>query len=131
VASVSPAPEVTAQVASFREALGRHLLAIENRDLDGLSATISDDPIVLISADGKLVRSKAEFLEMHRGWFAMKDWKLTAKPIEFFENDGLGVAVMHLQYEEPGKRQESLLTLVFEHRGGRWLMVQDQNTPIK
>jgi len=28
-------------------------------------------------------------------------------------------------------RQESLLTLVFQNRGGRWLMFQDQNTPIK
>jgi hypothetical protein len=38
---------------------------------------------------------------------------------------------MHLDYREDGKRAESYLTLVFEHRGGEWLMVQDQNTPIR
>ena len=126
MASFSPAPEVK----EFREALGRHLLAIENRDLDGLAETLSDN-LILITAEGKLVRSKTEFLDMHRSWFAMQGWKLTPKPIHFFENEGLGVAVLHLDYEDSGKRQQSLLTLVFEHQGGRWLMVQDQNTPIK
>jgi len=66
-------------MSGFREALGRHLLAIEEKDID---------------------------------------------------------ALLHLEYREtpPGKppvRQESLLTLVFQNRGGRWLMFQDQNTPIK
>ncbi|HYG55769.1 MAG TPA: nuclear transport factor 2 family protein [Burkholderiales bacterium] len=127
MAPVGPAPEV----AGFREALGRHLLAIENRDIDALAATISKGPIVLITAEGRLVRSPSEFLQMHRDWFAMKDWKLTPKPLEFFENEDLGVAVMHLVYEEPGKRQESWLTLVFRRFGGEWRMVQDQNTPAK
>ena len=43
----------------------------------------------------------------------------------------LGVAVLHLDYREDGKQSLSYLTLVFENRGGGWLMVQDQNTPIK
>jgi ketosteroid isomerase-like protein len=115
---------------SFREALGRHLLAIEKRDLDALAATVGD-PLVLIMADGKLKRSKSEFLDAHRGWFAMRNWTLEAKPVEIYEANALGVAVMHLDYREDGKRSESYLTLVFENRGGEWLMVQDQNTPIR
>jgi len=52
--------------------------------------------------------------------------------VRFFENDSLGVAVLHLDYREPpATRSESYLTLVFERRDGRWLMVQDQNTPIR
>jgi ketosteroid isomerase-like protein len=115
---------------SFRETLGRHLLAIETRDLKTLAATIAD-PLLLIMADGTLKRTKAEFVEAHRGWFAMKNWTLTAKPVEIYENAGLGVAVLHLDYREDAKRSESYLTLVFENRGGEWLMVQDQNTPIR
>jgi ketosteroid isomerase-like protein len=115
---------------SFRETLGRHLLAIEERNLEALAATIAD-PLVLIMADGKLKRMKRDFVEAHRGWFAMKNWTLTAKPVEIYENSGLGVAVLHLDYREDGKRSESYLTLVFENRGGDWLMVQDQNTPIR
>jgi ketosteroid isomerase-like protein len=115
---------------SFRETLGRHLLAIEERDVDALAATLAD-PLILIMADGKLKRRKSEFVEAHRGWFAMKNWTLSAKPVEIYENAGLGVAVLHLDYREDGKRSESYLTLVFEQRGGEWLMVQDQNTPIR
>ena len=115
---------------NFRETLGRHLLAIETRDLDTLAATVAD-PLILVMADGQMRRSKDEFVEAHRGWFAMTNWRLSAKPVEIYENAGLGVAVLHLDYREDAKRSESYLTLVFEKRGGEWLMVQDQNTPIR
>ena len=115
---------------NFRETLGRHLLAIETRDLETLAATLAD-PLVLIMADGQLKRSKAEFVDAHRGWFAMKDWTLQAKPVEIYEGRSLGIAVLHLDYRENGKQSLSYLTLVFENRDGEWLMVQDQNTPIK
>jgi ketosteroid isomerase-like protein len=115
---------------NFRETLGRHLLAIEQRDLGTLAATLAD-PLVLITADGTLKRSKAEFVDAHRGWFANKTWTLTAKPVEIYEGASIGVAVLHLDYREDGKQSLSYLTLVFENRGGEWLMVQDQNTPIK
>ena len=119
----------------FREALGRHLLAIEERDLDALADTIADDPINLVMADGKLARSKAEFLDAHRGWFAMKHWRLEVKPVQLYDGPQLGVALFQLDYREnrPGQapsRQESLLTLVFQNRGGKWQMVLDQNTPV-
>ncbi len=115
---------------NFRETLGRHLLAIETRDLDTLAATIADN-LILIMADGKLKRTKGDFMEAHRGWFAMQGWTLTAKPVEIYEGASLGVAVLHLDYREGGKSSESYLTLVFERQGDSWLMVQDQNTPIR
>lgn len=121
---------------SFREALGRHLLAIEDRDLDALADTVADDEILLVMSDGKLARSKKEFLEAHRGWFAMKNWRLEVKPVHIFDTPQLGVALFQLEYREtpPGKpptRQESMLTLVFQQRNGKWVMVLDQNTPVR
>jgi hypothetical protein len=86
---------------SFREALARHLRAIQERDLDAL-------------------------------WFAMPDWTLGVEEVASFEGTDLAVAVLRLDYREPPEvRSESYLTLVFERREGTWLMVQDQNTPIK
>ena len=121
---------------SFREALGRHLLAIEERDLDALADTVADDEILLVMSDGRLVRSKKEFLEAHRGWFAMKNWRLEVKPVQIIDTPALGVALLQLDYREtpPGKpptRQESMLTLVFQQRNGKWVMVLDQNTPVR
>lgn len=121
---------------SFRAALDRHLQAIQHRDLEALADTVAPEEIILVTADGKLVQSTREFLDMHRGWFAMPDWKLNVTPVQVYETPGMGVAVLHLDYREepPGRKptyQESYLTLVFQERDGRWVMVQDQNTPIK
>jgi uncharacterized protein (TIGR02246 family) len=121
---------------SFREALGAHLLAIEERDLDALADTVADDEILLVMSDGRLARSKKEFLEAHRGWFAMKNWRLEVKPVQIIDTPALGVALFQLEYREtpPGKpptRQESVLTLVFQQRNGKWVMVLDQNTPVR
>ena len=116
----------------FREALGRHLLAIENRDLPALADTVAAGGIVLVTAEGRLVTRTEEFLKMHRDWFAAEGWTLEAKPVQILESGSLGVAVLHLDYREPpATRSESYLTLVFERRDGKWLMVQDQNTPIR
>lgn len=120
----------------FREALGRHLLAIEEKNLEALADTVDPDGVLLVMSDGKLVRSTEEFLDTHRGWFAMKHWRLEVKPVQIYESGGLGVALLHLEYRDapPGKpptRQESMLTLVFRDRGGKWVMYQDQNTPLK
>jgi uncharacterized protein (TIGR02246 family) len=122
--------------SSFREALGMHLLAIEERDLDALAATIADDEVLFVQSDGKLARTKKEFLDAHRGWFAMKNWRLEVKPVHIYDTPQLGVALFHLEYREtpPGKqptRQESVMTLVFQPRGGKWVMVLDQNTPVR
>ena len=115
---------------NFRETLGRHLLAIETRDLDTLGETIADN-LILIMADGKLKRTKGAFMEAHRTWFETKNWTLTAKPVEISESASLGVALFHLDYTEDGKSSESYLTLVFARQGDAWLMVHDQNTPIR
>jgi uncharacterized protein (TIGR02246 family) len=121
---------------TFREALDRHLHAIQQRDLAALAETVAEDDLVLITAEGRLVQDAKEFLEMHRGWFAMDNWRLNVTPVEVYEAGPLGVAVLHLDYRETPKDkspvyQESYLTLVFQEREGQWRMVQDQNTPIR
>ena len=115
---------------NFRETLGRHLLAIETRDLDTLMDTVGDTPI-LIMGDGKLKRTKGDYVEAHRAWSASGSWKLTAKPVEIYENASLGVAVLHVDYREGTKSSESYLTLVFEQRDGEWRVAQSQSTATK
>ncbi len=123
-------------MSAFREALGRHLLAIEERDLDALADTVAPDAVLLVMSDGKLLRTAREFLDAHRAWFAMKNWRLEVKPVHLTETAELGVALLRLEYREhppgqPPTRQESLLTLVFQNRSGKWRMVLDQNTPVR
>jgi ketosteroid isomerase-like protein len=123
-------------VSAFREAVGRHLLAIDERDIDALAATLSPDGVLLIMSDGRLTRTAKEFVDGYRAWFAMKNWRLEVKPVQIFEGQDLGVALMLYELREmpPGgvpTRQVSLVSLVFRSRNGAWLMVQNQNTPMQ
>jgi uncharacterized protein (TIGR02246 family) len=116
---------------TFDETLARHLDAIRRHDLEALADTVAPDGLVLVTARGELVRSTGEFLDRHRDWFASPGWELDAHPVEMFRSADLSVAVLELDYRDrPALRQRSYLTLVFARRDGRWLMVQDQNTPI-
>ena len=123
-------------MSGFREALGKHLLAIEERDLRALADTVAPDEVLFVTTDGKLARSAKEFLEAHRGWFEMKHWRLEVRPVHLFETSLLGVALLRLEYREtpPGKpptRQESLHSLTFQQRNGKWVMVLAQNTTVR
>jgi ketosteroid isomerase-like protein len=122
---------------TFFETLETHLRAVRDRDLPALIETLPDDDVlVLIMSDGRLVRSVREFAELHRGWFESSTWSLDAEPVHTIETPELGAAVLRLDYRDtpadgPPIRDASLLTLVFERRGERWVMVLDQNTPIR
>lgn len=117
---------------SFRDTLARHLRAIQERDLQGLADTVAENALTLIMADGRLERTTRAFLEAHRAWFAMPDWALDAEAVQLHESAELGVAVLRLEYREPSATpQESYLTLVFQRRGEKWLMILDQNTPVR
>lgn len=120
----------TGAALSWRQALERHLDAIQRRDLPALAETIAHD-LLLITSEGRLKRGAPEFLEAHRAWFEMKGWTLDASIETVQETPAMGVAVLRLLYTEPGVSQASLLTLIFEKRGDRWLMVLDQNTPTR
>jgi ketosteroid isomerase-like protein len=121
---------------TFRETFDKHLRAIRERDRKALAETLPEDRLVLIMSDGRLVRSAREFLDLHAGWFESTTWTLDAEPVEVTETPDLGVAVLHLDYRDrpPGSapvHETSYLTLVFARSGEKWVMVHDQNTPIR
>jgi ketosteroid isomerase-like protein len=126
---------------TFRDTLAKHTDAVRRRDLAALADTLpppgdpqaGTPPIVLVTAEGKVIRSVETFLSMHRDWFGSTTWTLDFEPVETFESADLGVAVFRLAYRDTtgAVPQASVLTLVFQRRGGKWVMVQDQNTPAK
>lgn len=121
---------------TFRETLDRHLRAIRDRDLPGLVETLPTDELTLITSDGRLVRAVSEFIAMHRGWFAETTWTLHAEPISVVETPQMGLALLRLTYRDrppdrPVIEEASYLSLVFAFREGRWVMIHDQNTPIR
>ncbi|QDV35021.1 YybH family protein [Tautonia plasticadhaerens] len=121
---------------TFRETLEQHLRALKERDLDALIATLPDDELTQISADGRLVRSVDEFVRRHRDWFSSPSWTLETRLEELTEADALGLAVVHLTCrDEPpdGDRvvTQGFLTLAFARQDDRWVMFHDQTTPTR
>ena len=123
-------------MSAFREAVGRHLLAIEERDIERLTGTLSPDGVLLVMSDGRMTRTTKEFVDGYRAWFAMKHWRLEVKPVQIFEGQDVGVALMLYELREmpPGgtpTRQVSLVSMVFRAQAGRWHMVLNQSTPYQ
>jgi ketosteroid isomerase-like protein len=121
---------------TFRETLDKHLNAIRGRDLRSLVETLSEETLTLVMSDGRLVRSVREFVELHRGWFEQTTWVLDTEIVALMETPRMGFATIRLDYRDEPEggdriRQASLLTLIFALEGDKWVMVLDQNTPIK
>lgn len=76
-----------------------------------------------------------EFLERHAAWFASPSWTLETQTIHVWEKDATAIGVVHLRCRDPLPErpvdETSILTLVFARSGERWLLVHDQNTPIR
>ncbi len=124
------------ETMTFRETLDKHLRAIQNRDLPSLVETLPASELTLVMADGKLVRSVDEFVALHRDWFAGTTWSLGAELVSVVEGVDVGLAVLRLDYRDrpPGRepiQETSMLSLVFQRQGDRWVMVHDQNTPVR
>jgi hypothetical protein len=83
---------------TFRDTLDKHVHAIQQRNLRALIATLPQDELVLITPDGRLVRSVEEFIEMHRGWFQSRTWTLGARLESVYETPDMGVAALRLNY---------------------------------
>ncbi len=123
--------------SDFDATLRTHLQAIEQRDLEGLLATVAEQPEpTLIFPNGQLLRGKQAFRDVHVAWFADDQWR-----IEFSEvsrSVGNDLASVLLRYElrdepEPGQGnpRSTYLALVFRKVDGQWLLVHDQNTRIQ
>jgi uncharacterized protein (TIGR02246 family) len=92
--------------------------------------------VVLVTADGEVCRGRDQFLERHRGWFASSTWQLDTETLHVREAGDLATVLLALRYRDrPADGApvdaRSVLSLVFRRDGDRWLMVQDQNTPLR
>lgn len=120
---------------TFEETLQRHLRAIRDRDLDGLVDTVAPEELVLVSAAGDVSTETRKFIDLHREWFESSTWSLESEILHLRERGPFGTCLIGLHYRDIDNagdviQQDSILSLMFERIGDRWLLVQDQNTPV-
>jgi ketosteroid isomerase-like protein len=118
---------------TFESALAAHLQAIEARNITAFEATLTKaQALTFVQLDGKLTKTKAEFVTHIRAWFEDKDWSWELEPLSSTAVAQTGVAIFKVHYKDKdreGKPYELKysLTLVFAKEGAEWRLVHDQN----
>lgn len=116
----------------FEADLGKHLTAVQSRDLEELSSTLADDVQVIFPA-GQRVIGKDGVLAFHEDWFSDEQWIWTPEIIEIHEGRDISSALVRYTYtEKPGADpRTSWLLLEFRYTPHGWLLYHDQNTRIE
>ncbi len=123
------------EAVTFEETLHKHLRAIHQRDLEALVETLAPVELVLVAATGEVSSETSRFIELHREWFGSPTWSLGTEVVHVREGADLATCLIKLDYRDEAEggaaiEEHSVLSLVFQRVEGRWLLVQDQNTPI-
>jgi hypothetical protein len=115
----------------------RHLQAIAGHDLPLLLTTITTGPeLTLILPNGELRRTRAEYVALHREWFAETDWAFTPEVVSYQETAALSTVLLRVRNEDKAadgrlsNARSNFLTLIFAIENGEWRLVFDQNTRI-
>lgn len=125
-----------ARAGDFQADFASHVAAVQGRDLKALEATLtSGEQLVLILPNGKMTRTRADYLAFHRAWFAETGWTIRFEPVATVSAGDITIQTGRTRYEDTidGKPywSESWLALTFRREDGGWKLIQDQNTRIR
>jgi ketosteroid isomerase-like protein len=136
--TVAAAADASAQnlPPSFDWAWRAHINAIKARDLAALERTLtSGDDLILILPNGELKRTRAEYLDFHRQWFAMTTWSMEFHELWRQVTLTIGQILFRTRYTDvnddgsPYETRNHLL-LTFQRQGVQWKLLTDQNTRL-
>jgi ketosteroid isomerase-like protein len=115
-------------------AIGRHLDTITGRDLDGYTATLHDE-VVLVLPTGTTLVGKAAVTDFHRDFFADPDWTQDFTERTTTVGEHVARALFEADYRDVDHDGEPiekrfLVAFVFARVGADWLLLHDQCTPV-
>lgn len=121
---------------NFEETLRIHIEAVRDRDLTALEPTLTRrDDLILIFPNGSMTRTKAEYLDFHREWFASTTWSMDFERVWSRTSDQTAQVLLRTRYRDRAEDgslidNRGLLLMTFELQDGAWRLVTDQNTRI-
>jgi hypothetical protein len=117
----------------FDEALNRHMVAIQDRDLETFASTVtSGDTLYTIFPDGTALVTPEEAIDQHRTWFADPDWVWRGTVVRTIVGVDMATALIEYDYRDSpdSTPRSSWLILLFALEDREWRLVHDQNTSI-
>ncbi len=123
----------SAQQSNFKEAVEKHLNAVENRDLTNFVDTITTtDRLLVIMPDGSQLTSTKAVIDFHIEWFKDKDWIWNPAIDRIIEGENQSTALVKYSYQNNADdtKRYYWLVLVFQIENGTWRLIHDQNTAI-
>lgn len=133
---VFSASSANARDYSLESVISTHLEAVSAKDLKTLRSTLTSGEILPVYfPNGRLTRTKAEYIAFHDAWFKEAGWTMTFSKPETIVTRDLALATVATRYDDiiDGKAywSENWLTLAFRREQGEWRLVHDQNTRIR
>lgn len=119
----------------FDSTVSVHLHAIATANLEELEPTVGDS-VIMISPFGDRVKSKTQFMDLHRNWFTQTNWEWTPIILETEHTDSLGYTLLRYVYSEKDSAgntssNDNYLILIFRNSKEGWKLIHDQNTRIR
>ena len=89
-----------------------------------------------MTAEGEVSTDPGRFLALHAEWFRATSWSLETRLLDVHLGTDMATCLLALEYRDRAAdgtaiREDSVLGLVFSLEDGRWVLVQDQNTPCR
>ena len=120
----------------LKQAYEAYSQSVQNRNLDALVQTITDEEILhFIGTTGKMLEKREEYVEFHRDWFKEEGWEISFELDKIYEEKDFGYVMAIFTYRQDmpdGKRLTvvSYVTLVFHRENRSWRAIADVCTPI-
>lgn len=120
-------------IMNFKETLDTHLASMKSKNYEEFISTVNLEHITLIMPGGNFVNDGEKFVEIHKEWFADKDWDIQYKVVKVQESSQMAFGLTEIYYTDLNEKGEKItleyyLNLVFQKFGENWLLVHDQNT---
>ena len=120
----------------FENTLKHHLNSITARNYIEFEKTITKEKeITLILPNGKLSKTRTEYLAMMKDWFGDSTWTMKYEIIKKEKTKDMGYVLLYVNYDEMSPENKLFhidyyLLLIFKRNNGEWYLVHDQNTGI-
>lgn len=124
--------------AQIRNTLNTLLTAIENRNIDALTSTMSPSgKMELILPNTEITYSVDEFVNLHKKWFKDTTWTIQTKILSIKPGQYIGTATTEAIYREPNRNGKPYLNHIIvsyvleKGNDNVWYVIKDHASSLK